>query len=456
MSMSSLFSIARSALVTQQKALDVAGHNIANASTPGYTRQVLDVHSAVPFNTPYGTVGRGVTSAGVFASRDSFLDASYRTEQGSLGNASTMSTLLQRVQGTFGEPSDTGLGATLDSFINSWSDLANDPSSASARVAVQQAGQALVSQVRSISGQLDAVGADAATQLNSTVGNVNTIANQIADLNRQIVALGGPLHTAPDLEDQRGQLLDKLSNLMNVRVISHGDGSVGVIAGDTMLVDGNFAQQLEVRGVSGGGYGLGLVGSSSTVDPVSGQLAALADLTTTQLPGVRASLDQLVSGLVGAVNALHQTGTTPGGATNTDFFDPAGVTAHTFALAAPIAASANNIAAGATANSGDGSVALQLAALRSAPQASVGGVSFSTYYSTMMANLGTAASNADGAATAADTLVSNTSAQRSSASGVSIDEEMVSLITHQQAYAAAARVVNVASQVLDDLIKMVS
>ncbi len=454
MGLNSLFSIARSALVTQQRALDTAGHNIANATTPGYTKEQLTITNAVPFNTPNGTVGRGVTSTAVFANRDAFLDASYRQEQGHLGNSTSLSTLLQRVQGVYGEPSNTGLGATLDNFINSWSDLANDPSSAASRVAVRQAGQTLVDQVHTITAQLDAIGADAASQFTAKVGAVNDLATRIASLNRQIVSLGGPQHTAPDLEDQRGVLIDQLSNLMNVRVLQHGDGSVGVIAGDTLLVDGNYAQQLDVAGVSGGGYGLKLRGSTTSVDPVSGQLAALSDVTTTQVPGARAALDQLVSSLVSGVNALHQSGTTLAGATNTNFFDPTGVQGQTFALAAPIAASAQNIVSGMTSNSGDGSLALQIAALRSTPQASLGGVSFSEYYSTMITNIGNAASTADNNVAAANTLVASTSAQRSSASGVSIDEEMVSLITHQQAYAAAARVVNVASQVLDDLIKM--
>ena len=81
MSLASILSIARSALITQQRAIDVTGHNIANATTPGYTRQRLELVAASPFRTPQGTVGRGVSGAGIFANRNVFLDATVRRDR---------------------------------------------------------------------------------------------------------------------------------------------------------------------------------------------------------------------------------------------------------------------------------------------------------------------------------------------------------------------------------------
>ena len=99
MSLASLLSIARSALTTHQRAIDVTGHNIANASTPGYTRQRLAIVAETPVRTPLGTVGRGVTDQGVFAERNVFLDATVRREQGNLGRSDTLRDMLGHASG---------------------------------------------------------------------------------------------------------------------------------------------------------------------------------------------------------------------------------------------------------------------------------------------------------------------------------------------------------------------
>src|SRR5690242_11232615 len=106
MSLTSLLSIARSALLTQQRAIDVTGHNVANAQTPGYTRQRLALQAETPLNTGFGQVGRGVTAAGIQRLRDGFLDESYRRENGDLGKFSTMKDLLGQVDALFSEPTD--------------------------------------------------------------------------------------------------------------------------------------------------------------------------------------------------------------------------------------------------------------------------------------------------------------------------------------------------------------
>ncbi len=278
MSLASLLSIARSALTTHQRAIDVTGHNIANASTPGYTRQRLAIVAETPFRTPLGTVGRGVTDQGVFAERNVFLDATVRREQGNLGRSDTLRDMLGQVEAVFGEPSESGLGATIDAFFSAFSDLANDPSSLAARSVVRQAGSSLIQQVGLIAGRLTDLATDTTTRTEGTVSQVNALALQIADLNRAIVVEGGPNRTAPDLEDQRGQLLDELSTMVQVRVIDRTDGTVGVIAGDTLLVDGKFAQQLEVRPLVGGGIGVAVVGSTRLLDPIGGTLAGLTAL----------------------------------------------------------------------------------------------------------------------------------------------------------------------------------
>ncbi len=455
MSLTSLLSIARSALTTHQRALDVTGHNIANATTPGYTRQRLELTAATPFRTPLGTIGRGVTDIGVFAQRNVFLDATVRREQGNLGRADSLRTLLGEVEAIFGEPSDSGLGAILDQFFNAFGDLSNDPSSLAARSVVRQAGSSLIQQVGVIAGRLQDVSVDTRARTEQTVTRINELAVQIGDLNRAIVVQGGVNKTAPDIADQRGQLLDELSTLVQVRVLDRSDGSVGVIAGDTLLVDGKFAQQLEVRPLVGGGIGVGAIGSSRLIDPVGGALAGLTALGQQAIPSIRSELDRLVAGLVTEVNALHAGGNTLGGTTGINFFDPAGLTAGSFKLSVDVTASVANVVAGTTANAGDNAVALAITGLRNTPIGSLNSSTPSEFYTGLVTTIGALVRDSDRDASVAETLLSSASARRQSETGVSTDEEMVALIVQQQAYAAATRLVTVANSMMDDLLRMV-
>lgn len=456
MSLASLLSIARSALATHQRAIETASHNVANAQTQGYSRQRAELVAMSPEQTPWGTVGRGVTDLGIARARDAFLDDNFRNQSGLLQQSTTLQDLLGRIEATIGEPSDTGLAAALDDLFSAFGDLANDPAGATPRGLVQQNAQLLVQQFRRIDGAISDAAREAAERLRSGVADVNALAGQVADLNRQILELGGPLRRAPDLEDQRDRLLDRLAELVGARTLRRDNGSVAVIAGNTVLVDGGFSQPIQLVSAPGGGFGVGLANGGGTMISLgSGALRALSDVTTTYVPAYRARLDALAAGLVSEVNAIHRTGTTPAGATNTDFFDPAGTTAGTIKLAPAVAASRDAIAAGATNAPGDGAVALQLAQLRTTGVASFGGQTIGAAYDDLVALVGVDVRVATQSAQAHDILVAQADTQRLAVSGVSIDEELTNLIAQQQAFIAASKLVSVADEMAQTVLQMV-
>ena len=455
MSLASLLSIARTALITHQRALDVTGHNIANATTPGYTRQRLELAAEIPLWTPQGTVGRGVRGVGVFNARDMFLDAAFRREQGSFAHADTLRSALSRVESAFNEPSDIGIGAALDGIFNAFAELAESPASGSTRIATRAAADLLATRLREADGRLTAETTALRRSFDDTVARINELGQEIADLNRQIVALGGPLNTAPDLTDMRDQRLDELSSLAGVRVLERGHGSVAVLIGDAMLVDGAQAQQIETRFIPGGGLAAGLVGSARNLLPGSGQLMAFSELSTEGIPGVRAELDRLASALVTTMNGLHSSGTNHSGVTGINLFDPAGTTAATIRLSDEVLADAGNIVAGATAAPGDNTIALQLAALRTAGFPALNSDTPAGFYAGVVSSLGTIVRDAAQAAETAEVIASGIGAQRNAVHGVSTDEEMVKLIQQQQAFSAAARLVVVADEMMQDVLRMV-
>ena len=154
MSITSILSVARSGLTAQQAAIETISHNIANAETEGYSRQRVTLSANVPQLFPYGNIGTGVGITNVERVRDALLDGSFRREAGSASFHGTSRDLLTAIEGVLGEPSPTGLAASMDAFWSAWSDLASDPTSSAARSVVQQRGSAVATMLNGFDQQL--------------------------------------------------------------------------------------------------------------------------------------------------------------------------------------------------------------------------------------------------------------------------------------------------------------
>lgn len=455
MSLTSLLSIARTALMTSQRAMAVTSHNIANAETPGYSRQRLGITAAVPLFDAHGALGRGVTDTGVSRIRDQFSDTLYRRQSSFLGQANTSSSLLSQIEAAINEPSDTGISAALDSFFNAFNDLANNPESTTNRDLVVSSGDRLAGQIRRLDADIAQTQTDAVGQLQSQISQVNTLTQQISDLNAQIVATGGPDHNAPDLLDQRDLLVDQLSGIMSIQTVNHADGSIGILGNGQLLVDGGGPHALEMRPQSDGTYAIGLQGGTDTFTPTGGSFSALLTTINTTVPRLRGQLDQWTQQLVQQVNALHEGGYTLDGQIGVDFFDPSKVTAGTISLSDAVLSSTNNVAAGGTAAPGDGSVALAIAGLATTPVTELGGATLRDFYTATASSVGVDVQNSQNDISIYQTLVDSADQQRQSVSGVNLDEEMTNLIAQQEAYSAAAKLVTTADEMVQMLLQMV-
>ena len=187
MSLTSLLSIARTALLSHQRAIDVTGHNVANANTEGYSRQRLLLDPQVPLQTAIGQLGRGVDATGIQRLRDHFLDATFRRENGELGRFQTRQEVLGQVEGVFGEPSDNGLAAGIDELFSAFGDLANDPSGQAPRELVRQVAANLARRFQDADARLGELGAEATSRMRGLVNEANALVAQIADLTRSRV-----------------------------------------------------------------------------------------------------------------------------------------------------------------------------------------------------------------------------------------------------------------------------
>ena len=473
-SLNNILSVARSAITVQQAAVQVAANNISNATTEGYSRQRVVLKPGTPIQTALGPAATGVRIAAYERMRDPLLDVTFRRDEGKASANGMRRDLLQEMEGVFGEPSENGLGATLDAFWSAWDDLANDPLSESARGMVRQRGIQVTSTLQNASSELDGVAANALNRLRGSVEQLNEAGKQVARLNVEIVATEAGGATASDLRDARDRLIDQMAGIANVRVTEQANGSASVMVENTLFVDGGDSKTLSV-GVAGGSIRVEIVTAAGSVIPLStfAEGSALNEtlrVINTDIPAAQARLDNLANSLVTQVNSIHLAGfgSADGFAANgVAFFTPppAGqtVTARTIELSAAVQLDASAIASsGAAGQSSDNSVALQLANLRTSstsvtlnPGPPARTESFGGAYRDLISGIARDTRAAEDSATVFATIVAQTDTRRASVSGVSVDEELISLMQHQQAYVAATRVVTAVDEMLRDLLAMV-
>lgn len=476
MSINSILNTASLALNAQQLAIETAGNNISNASVTGYSRQRVDMQTNTPNQSPYSLVGAGSSPTDISRIRDTLLDGTYRDQSAQSGAYSTQSDLVGQISSMFNEPSDNGLAEQLDQFWNAWGDLANDPTNQAAKSVVQESGAAVASTLNGFSTQLDKMASDTRDTINTQVSTINNDLTQIAALNKQIVAAEAGGKSAPDLEDSRDNLLDQLSQMASIKTVDHSDGSTTVYIGTTTVVDNGAARQLAVQ-PNGNGVSISLQGQTTPIQNVGGSLGAMMSVLSNDIPNAHQQLDTLASQLVTTVNAVHQTGWTAAGdalgnanwdttapptGSNVDFFDPTKTTAATISLSAQVASNASYIAAGdVQGGTGNNDIANTLSQFATNTNnilvngSTTQTTSFSEYYRDLVTRVGVAASDANSSSTVYATLAQQADTRRTSVSGVSTDEELVSLTQAQQAYSAAAKVITTASAMAQTLLDMV-
>jgi flagellar hook-associated protein 1 FlgK len=455
----SILSVARSALSAHRKAIEVVSHNVSNSATEGYSRQRADLVTGPPAVMPDGVFGSGVRIADVSRARDAVLDRSFRREAGISAGADERLELLSRAEEILNEPTGDGIASDLDAFWSAWSDVANDPTLPTARTNLKSAASTLTRSLNLASERLDGIRDTAELRISDRVDEANSRLEEIASLNEKIVAAEAGGHTAGDLRDARDLALDELASLVSSQAVEEENGAVRVFVGGAAVVDGAEAGQLEERIAASGDLELGVVGRARPIADPGGALGALVGLRNQELPGIRGRLDQVASELVSRVNAVHDTGVNPAGATGVDFFDPAGTTAGTISLSAAVEADAGAIAAG----TGDGAgtylpgstdVALELAGFRDTAQGPPLDASFGDAYAEFVGEVGRQAAAASRESEASANLQAQAETRRQRVSGVSTDEEMLDLIRHQQAFQAAARLVTTADEMVRSVLTM--
>lgn len=453
--------IGQRALLANQQAIEVAGHNIANINNPAYTRQRVLLQTSPPIQTAQGSVGSGVDVAQVTAVRNQILDDNIVSESSTTGSLSAQQDALQTAQSSLGEQLDSngtpvaGLSAKLSSFFNSWQALSADPSNLSARQTVVQNSVTLAGQFRAVDKRLGDLQSQLNTQLTQGVSSANTLLKDIARLNQQIEGSeSGSGGLANDLRDSRQQKLEALSTLVKFDVSTGISGGVNVsISGVTLVNETTVSDQLQAYDPGSGMLGLRAQTAGTVLSPTSGQLVGTMTARDGAVADLRSNINALASNLITQVNTLHTPGFALDGTSSNPFFT--GSNAADIQVNGTLISDPSKVqASGSSGNAGDNQVARSLASLADQAQTALGGITFSQRYSAAVSGIGSSLSSVTQGIADQKSVTNLLGAQRSSMSGVSMDEELSDLTRYQKAYEASARLMSTVATMLDTVINL--
>lgn len=330
--MADIFNTSISGLLAFQRALDTTSHNITNANTVGYTRQLPEFMTRQPQFTGGNWAGSGVDVASINRAYDNFLSGQSRSASSSYNQSSIYATQAERISNLFGN-SNTGLTASMQNFVNSLQSVADTPTSMAARQTMLSQAQTLVDRFKSYDASLRSFDSQANAAIGSEANAITSLAQGIAELNSRISNGYAQSGQAPnDLLDQRDRMIDELATHVNVSVVTTDDNSMNVFIGNGQpLVVGDdpatvvatadpydpTRKRLAIQSS---------VGSIDITNSLSGgTLGGILSFRTQMLDPARNTIGQLSIALADVMNQQHNAGMDLNGDLGGDFFAVGGV-----------------------------------------------------------------------------------------------------------------------------------
>jgi flagellar hook-associated protein 1 FlgK len=433
------------ALDATQAALEATSNNIANANTPGYTREIAQFSENTETNTDGQVSGGGVTLDGLQSVRDELLNLQIQQQTSLQSSADTQSSALQQIQSSFSSSSGNDISSELAAFSSSLSQLSANPTSSAVQQGVLSAGQNLANAFNSTANALTSAQSYADGQVTQTVAQINSLTSQIAQLNSQLSQSATASNGGGTIEDQRDELVQQLSALTGISVTQSSDGETITTGNGTPLVMGGQSFTLQTTaGSDGMQQVLDSNGNNITASIQGGTLGGAIQVRDQTVPGFLAQLNTLASQFATAFNDAQKKGFDSTGKAGQDFFT---VPANPADAASGITVAISNpslIAISSDGSAGsNGNIANLSATLTNVLPS---GQTPAASYASLVYQVGNAASNASAESTAIGLNLQQLTNQQGSVSAVSTDEETTNLIRFQTAYEAAARIVSTIQQ----------
>jgi flagellar hook-associated protein 1 FlgK len=448
--------IAKDSLLSHQTAINLTGTNIANANTPGYSRQ----------RAAFSTLVQSVEIAGIERIYDQFLGVQINEQANDLGDSEAKKDALGRIEMTFNETDGGGINELMNKFWSAWEDLSANPSGQAERQTLVSVSESLTSMFRSYSNELISAQNDANIRIPVLVEQINDYASDIADINTRILQAGTEDTDEPglnSLRDKRANLLSGLAEIVDFHSVKDSKDSISVFLSNGMsLVEGGQTWELAVVTETSSHNVVFKDDPDKVVINSSikkGKLAAFLEVRDTTAKGYIDSLDELAKTLVEKVNAQHELGYDMNQNLGEAFFDAAKTEAGNIEVSADIIADINKIAASETVN-GDGGNAVSMNTIKDKMTMNCTDdadckSTFSSYYSSLVAQVGQDVAYVNRSFDHHTNLMTQLTNRREGISGVSIDEEMLNLIRYQTGYNASARLFGTAQELADTLMSLV-
>lgn len=413
---------AKSGMNVSQVAIQTTSHNISNINTPGYSRQKVSQTASNAYSYPgmnssftAGQMGTGAQINDVTRIRNSFYDYQFRSESHEYGNTSIKYDYFKNIESIFNEPSDSAISSSLNSFFNSWNELSKDPENAGVKSIVVENAKYLSNSINNAFGKLESLEESLKSQQDYIMDEINSMLSQIEELDKNIKVVQGTGKSPNDMMDQRDSLLDDLSFKLNIT-----DKDMQNTLKEVYDKNGKVTlEDLENSGVK-----------------ISGELEGTTSMLN-EIEGYKESLTTLSNTIIDSVNTAYKSGDD----TKPDIFVKED--GKLISINKEITEDLNSFKI-------DADTALNLYNLKT-EKVTINGkdMTINTFYNNVIQGLGQSSAAVIRDESNQSKLLSNIDSSRSSVSGVSLDEEMISLVQLQHAYNANAKVMSTIDSLLD-------
>lgn len=309
MGLTSSLNIGRTALSASQVAIQVTGNNFANASTPGYSRQRVNLQALSDQRWGNLFLGRGVGIASIQRQVDAALQNRLNGSISQQAAADVGSSFLTQLESIVNELGDNNLSDQFDEFYSAWSEIANSPNRDGARALVVQQGSTLAASIRATRQDLFDARAQLDQQMGAAVAQADNLLNQIATINTQIVNAEGGAGQSNSLRDQRDTLISQLSQIMDISTVEQANGAVDVLVGSTPVVLAGLNRGVTLnRSSDGESVTVNVRADGTQLSTSGGIIGGLAQQRSGTIDRTLNKLDDIAGQLIFQVNRIHSTG----------------------------------------------------------------------------------------------------------------------------------------------------
>jgi len=453
MAITKIFDIASRSLAVYRRALDITSHNIANTNNPNFTRQRIVFASDFTDMNAGFVWGNGVKIADVLRYRDNFVETQTRIINSKYNDNKRQSELISNIESLFSEPSELGLGNLIGKFFASFSELAASPTSNPLRTSVLNAATSLASKVNNLNISLNGIKENIKTEFDEKLKNINKLLVQINQINKDIQSSQVKNVSINDLLDHRDKLLNELSKLANINIVTNSDNTVNVSLGGSFAVDAYHVTEFESYIDENKRIQMRIKGGTHPVILTDGEMNAISNVYNSKIPSYLQKLDRIVNTIVIEVNRIHSTGysrTTPP-QTGLNFFEEYkdGV----LRINQLLVRNPNLISISSDGTQANGDKAIEISEIIN--QRIIDNSTIMEYYTSLINEIGNDGLLNKNLTEANQLVLEQLELQKQINSGVSLDEEMTNVLQFQRSYEASAKLIKVSDELLKTILELV-